>query len=55
MSPPILFHHVELLRWISEIGDSTIKVYAKIGILLHSLINVYENVMVGILGDIFLN
>ena len=35
-------------RWVGEIEDSKIKLFAKIGILLHGLMNVYENIMVGL-------
>ena len=33
-------------RWISDMEESKIMCVSKIGILLHSLLNVYENAMV---------
>ena len=35
-------------RWISDMEESKIMCISKIGILLHSLLNVYENAMVNI-------
>ena len=44
-----------ICRWISSIDDLSMIVYAKICILIHSLLNVYENAMVFICLIWFLN
>ena len=41
-----------LFRWICDMAEERVMCWAKIGILLHSLLNVYENVMVS--SDFFL-
>ena len=43
-----IIYSVSKYRWISDMDESRIMFMSKIGILLHSLLNVYENVMVNI-------
>ena len=38
-----------LFRWICDVAEERIMCWAKIGILLHCLLNVYENVMVSLI------
>ena len=37
---------VILYRWIYELSDEIIIIYAKIGMLLHASINILENILV---------
>ena len=41
-----LLYPLHSIRWISDMAEEKVLLSAKIGILLHNLLNVYENVMV---------
>ena len=43
-----ILYSVSKCRWISDVEESRIMFMSKIGILLHSLMNVYDNAMVNI-------